>query len=102
MATNITSSRLEYIGAFKVVAGKQYSASEIASSFSGATAFIIKGKGSIVNGVREYIQVSINDTATISLEYNETIAYDATRSPAINYKFSQDCILLVIKELVAI
>jgi len=99
MASNITLSKLEYLGTFKVEIGKQYLSSDIVANATDATAFIVKSRGKMVNGIREYINVSINDTATIPLDYNEKIAYVPARNPAIKYKFSQDCILLVVKEL---
>ena len=95
----IASTRLEYLGSIKATAGKEYLASDFGTSFSGATTFIMKSKGNITNGTREPINISINGTPTFMIEYGEINAFDLTRSPSLKYSFSQDCIIVVAKEL---
>lgn len=95
-----TTAKLEYLGTVQVVAGTEYAASAFATgAFVGATSFIMKSKGRLVNGTREEITVSINNTPLFPIEYNESTAFDVARTPALKFKFNQDCIVLICKEL---
>lgn len=96
-------TRLEYLGTVEVKAGDEYLSSSFATGdFTGATSFVMKSKGQLVNGTREQVMVSINNTPMFTVEYNETTAFNSTRSPALKYKFSQDCIVLVCKEMAVV
>ena len=98
MAQTIVT-RFEYLGTIQVKSGEEYLASDFATAFPDATAFMMKTKGKIVNGKREQIQVSIDNTPLFPIEYGEVTAFDSTRTPALKYKFSQDCIVLAGKDL---
>ena len=93
------ATRLEYLGAVEVKEGVEYTASSFASTFSDATTFMMKSKGKITKGVRQPVLVGIDNTPMFPVEYNETTAFDADRTPPLKYKFNQDCIILVAKEL---
>lgn len=94
------ATTLEDLGTVQVTGGEQYLSSDfVTGDFVGATHFVMKSKGQLVNGTREQVMVSINNTPMCPVEYNESSKFDSTRSPALKYKFSQNCIILICKEL---
>lgn len=100
------STRIEYLGAFNVIANTTYSTTDITTNYPDATLFIMNTKGVLEGSKYRKVKVSIVNGTTKSpkfeIEYGQVTAFDSTRTPALKYTFDQDCTVVIGKELGAI
>lgn len=95
------STRLVYLGAVTVTANEPYLANDLASVFTGATAFMMKSRGIKQGSTYKKPQVSIiygsNVSPKFEVDYGEISAFESALN--LKYVFDQDCTIVVLKEL---